>query len=130
MLRTIASVLLWVPELEPAIAWYRAVLGAEPEVVLAERLVVFQIGSDLRLTLARSEGGPRPGSAGLVCGDLAAALSLWRNWVGVVETECLGPHWPFQFVILRDPGDNCLVVVEAIPGCEPVGQNGEAKTGV
>jgi hypothetical protein len=125
MLRTIESVVLFVPDLEDSIPWYRLVLGTEPEVVL-ERTATFRTGSDLNLQLVDGEGERQPGSAVLVCLDLEAALLSWREWAGVVETECLGPDWPVQLVTLRDPGGNCLVVVEAAPRGASVGAVGTA----
>ncbi|HZT83178.1 MAG TPA: VOC family protein [Gemmataceae bacterium] len=112
MIITVEPVVLFIPDLEAAVAWYRAVLGVEPEVIL-ERTALFRTARGGELLLVYGEGERHSGAAVLMCDDLDSALAAWRQWVGVVELECLGPDWPVRLVVLRDPGDNCLVVLDA-----------------
>ena len=111
MLCAVESVVLFVPDLQEAVAWYSTVLGAGPTVLL-DRTAAFNLGAEPDLVLVHNDGQRQPGCAALVCDDLDGAVAPWRELAGVVHAELMGRGWPVRAVILSDPGGNFLVVLE------------------
>src|SRR4051812_29187507 len=83
MLSAIEPVVLFVPDLAPAVQWYRIVLGSDPEFAVG-RTIAFRVGRDLDLLLVAADGEHYPHSAALVCDDLESMLGVWREYAGVV----------------------------------------------
>lgn len=112
MIRCKNSITMFVTDITCSIAYYRIILSEEPQ-CSDERIASFAAGGQSNVILVKSDEPVRPQSAALLCDDLAERVREWDQWAGVVDLECRGTEWPIQFVVLRDPDDNMLVVLEA-----------------
>ena len=113
MLQIVESVLFFVSDLERSTAFYRTVLGEEPEVRLEDRLVSFALGGQANFTLLKSDDTVAPRSAALLCDNLDPILAEWQEYAGLIDLVCLDRKWPTRFVVIRDPDHNCLIILEA-----------------
>jgi catechol 2,3-dioxygenase-like lactoylglutathione lyase family enzyme len=113
MLRIIEPIVLFVSNIERATDYYRVMLGEEPESRHQENLVSFSVGGQANITLLQSDSPLTRHSAALLCDDLDTKVTEWRQWVGMINLECLDSRWPLRFVVLQDLDCNTLVVLEA-----------------